>query len=149
YWRKATQITKAIRAYSARWGDAVKEPPYGEADWTNRIMFIATNWFPPRASIVLGQLSSDLLFPTVTAPALNSYGGFITPGFNLTMTQTNAGGVIYYTQDGTDPRLIGGATAPSAQAYGSPVVLTENTSVRARVKSGTNWSAVVEAIFTT
>src|SRR6185295_199103 len=41
---KAVQITKAIRAYSARWGDAVCEPPYGESDWTNTINGIITNW---------------------------------------------------------------------------------------------------------
>src|SRR6185503_2370269 len=149
---KAVQINKAIRAYSARWGDAVRTtPPYGESDWTNAIAFCLT-WLPPRANLVLGQLraySYGTLWPTLTAPTLSSYGGFVTPGFPLTMAQTNAGGVIYFTTDGTDPRLVGGAASGAAQIYSAPLTVDENLSVRARVKVGTNWSPAVEALFTT
>ncbi|MEY2407643.1 MAG: hypothetical protein QOF48_313 [Verrucomicrobiota bacterium] len=146
---RASQITKAVRAYSARWGDSIKEPPYGESDWTNEINTILTSWFPPRTSLVLAQLTNDLLFPTIAAPLFSSQGGFVSSGFSLAISQTNSGGVIYYTLDGTDPRLIGGATASSAQLYGGPISINDNASVRARVKVGTNWSAVVEALFTT
>jgi len=145
---KAKQITKAIRAYSARWGDANSTTAYGESHWTNAIAF-CLNWLPARANIVLAQLTNDLLFPTLSAPTLSSYGGFVSPGFSLTMAQNNPGGVIYYTTNGTDPRLIGGATSGAAQTYSAPLTVEENLSVRARVKSGTNWSAVVEALFTT
>jgi hypothetical protein len=35
--RKATQINRAIRAYSARWGDAFRAtPPYGESTGPTR-----------------------------------------------------------------------------------------------------------------
>jgi hypothetical protein len=145
---KAKQITKAIRAYSARWGDANSAIAYGESHWTNALAF-CLNWLPARASIVLAQLTNDLLFPTLSAPTLSSYGGFVSPGFNLTMAQNNPGGVIYYTIDGTDPRLIGGGASVTAQTYSAPLTVEENLSVRARVKVGTNWSAVVEALFTT
>jgi len=149
WWRKANQITKAIRAYSARWGDVVRANPYGEADWTNTLRWVANAWFPPRAGIVLAQLTNDLLFPTIAAPTFNQYGGFVSSGFSLGMAQGNPGGTIYYTLDGTDPRLVGGDTSGLAQTYSGPIGLDGNVSVRARVKVGTNWSAVVETVFTT
>src|SRR5204863_5349013 len=48
-----------------------------------------------------------------------------------------------------DPRLIGGATSAAAQTYGAPIAIAGNITLRARVKVGTNWSAVIEALFTT
>jgi len=144
---KAVQITKAIRAYSARWGDAVKEPPYGESEWTNEVTFILTNWFPPRAGIVLGQLRADLLFPSNGAPAFSQTGGEVAAGYNLEMAQTNANGVIFFTTDGADPRSVGGAVSPSAQAYAGPLVINSTVTIRARVLIGTNWSALLESVF--
>src|SRR6185436_3448494 len=35
------------------------------------------------------------------------------------------------------------------QTYAGPIPISENTSVRVRVRSGTNWSASVDAVFTT
>ena len=58
-------------------------------------------------------------------------------------------GTIYYTLDGSDPRLIGGAVAPTAAVYsaGSPPALARTTVVKARVLSGGTWSALTEARF--
>jgi hypothetical protein len=149
WWRRAGRITKAIRAYSARWGDVVKEPPYGEANWTNTLNWVANTWFPPRGGIVLSQLVADSLYPTVGAPSLNYYGGFVNPGFGLTLQQTNPAGTIYYTVDGTDPRLTGGGLSPTAVAYTGPLTIQDNLSLRVRTRVGTNWSAAVDAVFTT
>jgi hypothetical protein len=146
--RKAVQITKAIRAYSARWGDgAPHEPPYGESEWTNMINTIVTTWFPTRTATVLQQLRADDLYPAVAAPAFSQHGGDITEGFVLTMSHTNATGTIYYTLDGSDPRQVGGNLLPSAAEYTGPVVLNLSTRVKARVRSGSTWSALNEADF--
>jgi hypothetical protein len=75
--RKAIQINKAVRAYSARWGDAVREPPYNENDWQTEINSIVANWFPARQALVLAQLRTDGLFPTVAAPAFSQLGGSV------------------------------------------------------------------------
>ena len=69
------------------------------------------------------------------------------------MTQDNGTpGTIYYTLDGSDPRQWGGATGPSAEVYSDgledPVVLTRTTTVRARVRDGSEWGALTEARFT-
>jgi hypothetical protein len=145
--RKAAQINRAMRAMSARWGDAVREPPYGEAEWTNMINFIVTNWFPPRANIVLAQLRADALFSSIGAPAFGQLGGTVPEGYELEMAHTNTSGVILFTTDGSDPRMIGGGVSPSAQSYLGPVTINATTLVRARVLTGTNWSAIIESTF--
>lgn len=149
---KANQITKAIRAYSARWGDATFAANtttfYGEAEWTNAIAF-CLNWFPPRAALVLGQLraySYGSLFPTVAAPSFSQLGGTVPDGYPLVLNHTNAAGTLYFTIDGSDPRLIGGGVNPNAQAYSAPIEITGPLYVRARVLNGTNWSAIAEGL---
>lgn len=149
WWRKAVQIDKAVRAYSARWGDSVREPPYGENEWKFMVNFVATNFFPNRGPVVVQQLIADGLFPAIGAPAFNNYGGLVEPDFALSMSQTNAGGAIYYTLDGTDPRQIGGSLSVSARLYTGPVPIDGNANVRARVRVGANWSAQIEATFNT
>jgi hypothetical protein len=43
-----------------------------------------------------------------------------------------SGATIYYTLDGTDPRLSGGAISPTAQTYQSPIVISSNSVVTVR-----------------
>jgi hypothetical protein len=145
--RKTVQITKAIRAYAARWGDAKREPPYGEADWRAEINWILTNWFPTRTAVVLQQLKIDKLYPPLGAPSFNQWGGLVPAGFNLDLAHTNATGALFYTTDGSDPRQVGGQVSSSAQAYTLPLTINGPLWVRARVLTGTNWSALVEGVF--
>jgi hypothetical protein len=58
-----------------------------------------------------------------------------------------SGGSIYYTTDGSDPRLPGGAISPTAQLYTSALTLGASSRVKARTLVGANWSALAEAIF--
>jgi hypothetical protein len=78
-------------------------------------------------------------------PLFSQNGGEIVPGFQLGLSHTNAAGVIYYTLDGTDPRGLAGIT--NGLAYSGPLTLTNTTHVAARVKSGTNWSALRQHTF--
>ena len=148
---KAKQITKAIRAYSARWGDPITDglarAPYGEADWTNTLNTILTTWFPPRAGIVLAQLQADGLFGFVGAPQLSQYGGPVAEGFTLDLTHTNATGVIYFTTDGSDPRAVGGGVSPTALAYSGSIPIPTQTIIRVRVLTGGVWSGLLEYTF--
>jgi hypothetical protein len=150
WWKKANQITKAIRAYSARWGDAApREPPYGEAEWVSAVNAVPANIFPTRGETVLAQLRADGLYPSVNAPSFNRHGGYVTNGFPLAISLNNPSGAVYYTLDGSDPRLVGGAVAPTALAYSGPIPLTGSVRVKARALVNNTWSALLEADFLT
>lgn len=77
----------------------------------------------------------------VPAPFLNSRGGEVAAGFDLLMSAPT--GIIYYTLDGTDPRLPGGGIAPTARVYSSPVRIESNVQIFARARLNTGqygWS---------
>lgn len=137
--QRANEIDRAVVGESARWGVG-----YTRQTWLNAEAGVLA-WFPQRSSILVNQLRNAGLYPQVTAPAFAPFGGLVPPGYPLTMT--NASGTIYFTVDGSDPRLWGGATAPGARAYSAPLLLTNATTIRARVRDGVNWSALVEATF--
>src|SRR5262249_21929638 len=149
----------AIVDESARWGGYLLTTNYTRNDhWlpelNNLLGYTNTppntaNYFPLRSANVLNQYRSISLFPTVTAPVFNQQNGIVPVGFALTMTNNNGGGKIYYTTNGTDPRVYGsGAVALGALTYtnGSPVILNASTVVKARVLNGA-WSPLNEAAF--
>ncbi len=93
----------------------------GEIDFTkywfsNRVDFMDTNFLNP--------------------PVFSSNGGAITSGFTLTITAPTLepNSTIYYTLDGTDPRLPGGAASPKASSSlnAAAITLTNNARVFAR-----------------
>jgi Lamin Tail Domain/CotH kinase protein/Fn3 associated len=157
---RANSIDPAIVAESARWGDYRRDGaaigtqvgangPYWlysrDTNWVPEINRIATNYFPARHSIFLGQLTTAGLYPLVTPPHFNQHGGSVARGFLLTMTASNT---IYFTLDGSDPRVFGtGGVAPGALTYAGAVTLTNTVTVKSRARFGTNWSAMNEATF--
>jgi hypothetical protein len=143
---RTNQIYRAVVGESARWGDSKRAAPITQADWLRSVTNILNNYVPRRSGIVLNQLKAKNLYPAVTAPAFNQHGGNIDPGFPLTMSAP--AGVIHFTVDGSDPRLVGGAVAPSARVYSGPVPLNESAQIKARVLSDAGWSALNEAGFT-
>lgn len=51
-------------------------------------------------------------------PIISPTGGYVNQGSSLAISKpAGANGTTYYTLDGTDPRLEGGAISPTAQAY--------------------------------
>ena len=101
---------------------------------------------------LLQRLPASLAILPALRPRAESvfsqHGGMISQGFTLTMTRPGGSGDIYYTVDGSDPRLPGGGLSTSAIRYTGPVSLSQTTTVRARVRSGTTWSALTKATFT-
>ncbi|MBN1673067.1 MAG: chitobiase/beta-hexosaminidase C-terminal domain-containing protein [Kiritimatiellae bacterium] len=150
------RVAKSIRAESARWGDGERWPPGTPDGYTCTVQdwIDATNAFhnnlignPARFVSVL-RAANPPLYPSIDPPGFHRQGGSIAAGFSLTMSNPNAGGAIYYTADGADPRAAGGAVAAGAAPYTSPVSLSRTTHLRARVcKSAATWSAVRAATF--
>ncbi|HUR45163.1 MAG TPA: FN3 associated domain-containing protein, partial [Candidatus Saccharimonadales bacterium] len=50
-------------------------------------------------------------------------------------------GKIYYTTNGSEPRLPGGRISPEAKIYSTPISLNRNGKILARVYSGNKWSS--------
>jgi len=173
----ADQISMAIIAESARWGDAHSSRttnPLTKDHWATSINN-ELSWISGRAATVLNQLRSTTLpgnslgsnnqwingaqaplYPNVAAPVFKSaagmvqHGGEVDPGFALRM-DVPGGQIFYYSLDGTDPRLPGGAVnpSPSVKVYTGLVVLDKTTRVMARAYNPTTkvWSALNEAWF--
>jgi hypothetical protein len=133
--RTADLVERAMVGESARWGDMRGVGPWTRDEhWAVERNNLLANWFPRRSSNVVQQFRSAGVFPTVEAPVFNQRGGAIEPGFVVRVNELSA--AVYYTLDGTDPRLPGGGISPSALRYmdAPPVtVLGEHASCRVLV----------------
>ena len=151
-------VFRAMVGESARWGDTREFPTPGTSAtgltftrdeyWVPEIELLLNGWFPNQVGVTLARLRADGLYPNVDAPLVSPFGGAVESGFELALAHGNAGGTIYFTTDGTDPRVYGsGAVAPGAQPYGEPIVIDSPTLLRARVFFNNQWSALVAADF--
>lgn len=109
--------------------------------------YIPTLHDPSDSRALINELRARNLFPTVDAPIFNQHGGEVAASFGLVLS--SSGGEIFYTLNGADPRLTGGGVSAAAQSFtGAPIFLTRNrTTVKARVRNGSQWSALQEAVF--
>ena len=137
---RADEIDTAIIAESARWGDAKVATPFTKDHWQAEINNLVTNYFPQRGNIFLNQLKATTLpdgggsaplFPSVSAPSFNTHGGIV--GANFPLTIAAPAGTIYYTMDGSDPRLPGGSINPNALVFNS------TTTSSTLIPAGSNW----------
>ena len=155
---RAAEIDRAIVAESARWGDAKSgTPKTRDNDWLPAVESLLNSYFPSRTGIVLNQLKSYddggtslPLYSSVTAPTFHVNGSYQHGGsmrIGDTLTITAPAGTIYYTLDGSDIYLPGGARNPDAIAYTGAVTLDRSMHVKARVWTGSAWSALTEATY--
>ncbi len=99
----------------ARWGDQ-----HGSlrtiAQWENTYTNIRNNFLATRTPALIAVLKGAGLYPDIDAPTFSRHGGSVPAGSTVTMA-TNADR-IYYTLDGSDPRLLGGDPNPVALVAG-------------------------------
>ena len=168
----AAQVDPIIHAEAARWGSTALHKNI----WLNTAKATILNYMNnggaipaghpaltagDRTSIVLQQLKgyqdpitvAKALYPAIAAPTFSgNFGGLVAGPYTFTITNPNASGTLYYTINGTDPRPIGGGTAPGGTPTGaSPfsLTLTSTATVRARIydTASTTWSALTETNF--
>jgi hypothetical protein len=70
-----------------------------------------------------------------------------TAGTNDVLTFTAPAGQVYFTLDGSDPRLPGGATSSVARPSQAPIVVTNTVSIMARTQKDNRWSSAVTSRF--
>lgn len=106
-------------------------------EWASRVNRMKT-WLKQRANWIDGNY--------VRPPTFDTPGGAVTNGFAAVIRGTN--GTIHYTVNGTDPRVMGGAVAGGAQVYQTPISLSANTVISARIKNGASWSGLTTVAYT-
>jgi hypothetical protein len=99
-----------------------------------------------------GWYLDSILPPVYRTPlGVEKRGGSVALNEVIVLANPNAAGVgdIYYTLDGSDPRAEGGAVAPAAILGGDAVNVTINKvlRIRARVRTGADWSALMDYYF--
>ncbi|MBN1670820.1 MAG: CotH kinase family protein, partial [Kiritimatiellae bacterium] len=154
----ANYVEPAMTGDCARWGDMTSR-------YTTSTHKTLTTFRTARDK-VLGYMNGNVnrfissmraatcngyqIYPSLNPPAFVKRGGTVASGFKLTISRNNSSGTIFYRADGSDPRASGGGVSSGASSATSvaTVTLTSSTTVKARVKNGSSWSALEYAAFT-
>jgi len=108
YSQLAESIELAMIAESARWGDIHNVNPLTPQQWANERDWILNTYLPQRSSIVLQQFKNAGLYPDVNAPEFLINGVSQSDSncpLNSLLTMQGDNGTIWYSLDGTDPRV--------------------------------------------
>ena len=156
--KRVAKLHLAVIGESARWGNphssnwappsragSGNRPRTLDDDWQPEVDRWFNEYIPERSRVVVDQLWKHGLIPDLESARLAKRGGVIEQGFELEMSA--AQGEVYYTLDGSDPRLIGGEISPAAEKYSHPVRLDKTHVVKVRVLFGDEWSAIDELPF--
>ena len=139
----AEQIRIATVAESARWGDTtLAVPKTRNEQWQAELDRLLKEFFPHRSAIVLQQFRDRGLFSTLDVPKFTRNDATDAAASTITMSSRDAS--IYYTVDGTDPRLVGGEVNPMATMYDASLLLERPTIIQARAYDGEAWSALTD-----
>ena len=134
---RMAEIDDAIVNEAARWGRNGQT----YATWTNACEYIVGNFIDRRFPLLLANYRAEGWYPSIDAPELSLAQG----GASAELV-SSAGATIYYTLDGSDPRLFGGEPSAGAQVYSGPLAVDEaGFAVVARARSAEGeWSALSE-----
>ncbi|MHC4742812.1 MAG: lamin tail domain-containing protein [Planctomycetota bacterium] len=152
--RRADEIDMAIIAESARWGDSKRGSAATKVEWQSEIDRLLNSTsddtcLPNRDDVVLDQFKSVGWYPDIESPIFTFFAD------NLMMLNPNGGGTIYYTLDGSDPRIPVAQSAPGSEGdirpdvlvYDSRFLIETTVMVKARVWYYGYWSALREAVY--
>lgn len=99
-----------------------------------------------RRSHLLGTGDASFMhhdfWPSTPAAILSLTAGGVSYGSTLSLSAQK--GTIYYTMDGSDPRLAGGSINPEAWIYSGPITLISSCTIKVRVLDGVEWSPLNE-----
>ncbi|MBI2949402.1 MAG: CotH kinase family protein [Verrucomicrobia bacterium] len=137
-----------------------------DGEWKTAIDRVVNVYVPKRTAVVLNQLWMQGLWPDLVAPQFSQHGGQVQRGFPLTFFTISLAGqqggrvapefaqtvkaaeeTIYFTLDGSDPRLIGGKPSPKAKIFETPIAMAESGVIKCRAFSKGEWSPLNEAKF--
>lgn len=134
---RMAEIDDAIVNEAARWGRNGQT----YATWTNACEYIIADFIERRFPLLLANYRAEGWYPSIDAPTLE-----LSRNGALASFVSSPGTTIYYTRDGSDPRLFGGATSASAETFTEAIAVDDNgfaVCARARSADG-EWSALSE-----
>jgi len=137
-------IRDAIVAESARWGDACESLGHPtrtrDVDWlAAESEMLGPGFMDGNAARFVVSLRKEGYYPNIDPPVFDPPGGHVPGGFALALTNPNPAGDIYYTLEGSDPRLSG-----IAQTGDEVVLVSENAIKRVLTPTGpisNSWQA--------
>jgi len=150
YFERAQQIDTSIWAEASRWGDVVftsnanvDVANWNKTVWQTELDFMRNTFLPQRRTNTIAHFKQNNSYPSIDGVLYSDDGGLFDSGYQLTLSNPNGVGTIYYTIDDIDPRQFGGSIASASQIYTGPITLPSGVyEVKARVKVGSTWSAM-------
>ena len=106
-------VRSPVVAESARWGKDVwsgsnrVNPFTRNVQWNAAENYVRNTFIPNRTNAILTHFRNVGLFPEEPAPVATPRSTLSPTPFDVTLTTDSLGSVIYYTIDGTDPRVLG------------------------------------------
>jgi len=143
-------------------GEPRPVPRTRDGEWRAEADRWLTAFIPRRTEIVRFQLWRQGFVSELAGVGFQPPGGPLGPGDSITLSAAAAagaggagggavggggGGEIWYTDDGTDPRRVGGGTAAGARRYDGALKVQRPTVVHARVRDRGEWGPLVRAEF--
>jgi hypothetical protein len=135
-------IRDAVVAESARWGDSLITVGYPRR--TRNIDFLAAEaetigpgFMADNVAKFVNSLRREGYYPDIDPPIFNIRGGPVASYYQMTLFNPNSSGTVYYTLDGSDPRV----SSPPQQAN-SITIIRESDFKKVFVPSGPvdeNW----------
>ncbi len=129
-------INKASLLELARWGDVrenlIDYNTHVLAEKTKYLNEIIPELFDAeRGLLYYLRYGENNYYPKfIGAPKLSKLGGDVPVGYQLSLTNPNAVGEIYYTLDGSDPAEPNNS---ASQLYTEPIAINYNATISARV----------------
>ena len=135
-------IRDAVVAESAHWGDSLITVGYPRRtrniDWlAAEAETIGPGFMADNVVKFVNSLRREGYYPDIDPPVFNIRGGPVASDFQMTLSNPNLSGTVYYTLDGSDPRV----SSPPQQAN-SLTIVEESDFKKVLVPSGPldeNW----------
>ena len=133
----AAEVTESQPRNAAKWPAVAPNggPLTGLGGWAGEVDHLK-NWVTQRADWIDTQFTDP--------PTLQGSG---TVAANATVVAQPQEGTLYYTIDGSDPRLSGGGISGSALTTASGIVIPQTRTIIARTRLGSDWSGPVQSTF--
>ena len=123
YEARMNELTNAIIAETARWqpSSSIAVLPWDrDQEWATEWKYIREIYFPQRTTALIGQFRKRAGWWPAEPPVLSRLNGVVPIGFPL-LFSTEAG-AVYFTTDGSDPRLAGGKINPVARRLNAALI---------------------------